>query len=99
MGFPSKANILYVLQELIGRLYQPKSHNRVLSNSPALPSYQSKCPAQLASTTHTRQQLETVHNTHSYVDVETRGLHAPVSRGAPGGLGPQANSASPPLPP
>ena len=36
-----------------------------------------------AGTTHTRQQLETVHNTHLYVNVETRGLHAPVLRGDP----------------
>ena len=65
----------------------------MLTNSPALPSYQSKCPTQPANTTHTRQQLETVHNTHTYADVETRGLHAPVLRGdprrtrAPGELG------------
>ena len=79
----------------------------MLPNSPALPSYQSKCPAQLASTTHTRQQLETVQNAHSYADVETRGLHAPVLRGdprrtrAPGELGiasasPQARPSSVP---
>ena len=36
-----------------------------------------------AGTTHTRQQLKTVHNTHLYVNVETRGLHAPVLRGDP----------------
>ena len=36
-----------------------------------------------AGTTHTRQQLETVYNTHLYVNVETRGLHAPVLRGVP----------------
>ena len=60
-----------------------------------------------AGTTHTRQQLETVHNTHLYVNVETRGLHAPVLRGdprrtgAPGELGiasapPQARPSSAP---
>jgi len=77
----------------------------MLTNSPALPSYQSKCPAQPANTTHTRQQPETVHNTHPYTDVETRGLHVPVLRGgprrtrAPGELGiasssPQARPSS-----